>query len=298
MKKSIVVLSLTVGLLLPVSVFAQQNGGGGHDTTATADAVAVGTAINAPTTTTTTIMTTTVDPTIQAGAGVEISDDSVTNTKVSNTGYRQIPMGGIPGLPDALQNFSPLKYGNVPAWNDLPPLPNCVWVPTGKKSKTPYAHIWKSEIYNSYPRTSAVRVVGSGEGHGEILREIIVVLNPDQASPDARRIGQNEAMDLGGNLVEMVLVSSIQRPKSEQKSIGFGGGGGGVIGGGEKAVLNATGGTNMGSVTLEVESKMYAQMRIYRNGEPQATSSVVSTPTTSKVDESDSKIEQKWKAMH
>lgn len=300
MKKSIVALSLTVGLLLPVSSFAQngngnggggqeQYGGGGHDTTATADAVAVGTAtnINAPTTT----MTTTIDPTIQVGAGVEIVDNGVNNSRTTVVN-RQIPMVGIPGGPEAMQYFGAWK--DVPAWNVFPPSIGMKWVKSGEKvTDTPYREIFK-RIYTTYPKTEAVSMVGFGAGKGELTGQMSVILNPEQGTPDAEAIVVTEAMRIGATTVEVLSSSSNQLPTSSGWHIGTGVGAGGVVGDGEKATVSGAGGTGFGKSDLDVKSLPFMQVRFWHNGD--GTSSVTKTETPATSSSSVVPVSQKWEA--
>jgi len=285
MKKSLLVTSLLmVGLSFSVPSFAQQNGG--PTTTATATGVGQATATNAP------VTTTTIAPTVQAGAGVEIIDNGVNNSRTTVVN-RQIPMIGVPGGPDAMQYFGAWK--DVPAWNVFPPSIGMKWVKSGEKvTDTPYREIFK-KIYTTYPRSEAVSMVGFGAGKGELIGQMAVILNSDQGTPDAEAIVVTEALHIGATLVEVLSSSSNQLPTSSGWHIGFGGGAGGVVGGDEKAALSGAGGTGYGKSDLEIKSLPFMQVRFWRN-EDVNQSSVTKAETPVATSSSVVPVPQKWEA--
>ncbi len=195
---------------------------------------------------------------VSPSANANLSIDS--HTKVSNRNFLQT---GYPAAPAPMTYFGPWKKG-LP-YNVIQLQVGSVWKWAGmRKVSSSSAKALLEDIQHPFPPTAEIKVVSPEKGEGTFVGNIVVLVDSNQASFNARNIALKIAMKAGADQLEIYSNNYIQKPTSSGWHFGFGGGASGIIGEGSTGI-SGSGGTGFGSSSLQLASLPFIKARLWRS---------------------------------
>ncbi len=195
---------------------------------------------------------------VSPSANANLSIDS--HSKVSNRNFLQT---GYPAAPAPMTYFGPWKKG-LP-YNVIQLAVGSVWKWAGmRKVSSSSAKALLEDIQHPFPPTAEIKVVSPEKGEGTFVGNIVVLVDSNQASFNARNIALKIAMKAGADQLEIYSNNYIQKPTSSGWHFGFGGGASGIIGEGSTGI-SGSGGTGFGSSSLQLASLPFIKARLWRS---------------------------------